>query len=68
VAAACFAALLGTPDNGRFLIAPTDPSARVTRKYRDSTLILGTRFETKDGAATLIDFMPIGGQPRHPRR
>ena len=59
--AACFAALLGTPDNGRFLIAPRDFSARVTRKYRDSTLILETRFETKDGAATLIDFMPLIG-------
>jgi len=57
--AACFAALLGTPDNGRFLITPRVPSARVTRKYRDSTLILETRFETKGGAATLIDFMPI---------
>ena len=59
--AACFAALLGTPDNGRFLIAPRDTSARVTRKYRDGTLILETRFETKDGAATLIDFMPLTG-------
>ena len=59
--AACFAALLGTPDNGRFQIAPRDPSARVTRKYRDGTLILETTFETKDGAATLIDFMPRSG-------
>jgi GH15 family glucan-1,4-alpha-glucosidase len=57
--AACFAALLGTADNGRFLIAPKDPSARVTRKYRDGTLILETRFETQDGLATLIDFMPM---------
>ncbi len=56
---ACFAALLGTPDNGRFLIAPRDPSARVTREYRDGTLILETRFETEGGAATLIDFMPV---------
>ena len=58
---ACFAAPLGTPDNGRFLIAPRDTSACVTRKYRDGTLILETRFETKDGAATLIDFMPLTG-------
>ncbi|HYA81234.1 MAG TPA: glycoside hydrolase family 15 protein [Methylocystis sp.] len=59
--AACFAALLGTSENGRFQIAPKDPGARVTRKYRDSTLILETAFETKDGAATLIDFMPRSG-------
>ena len=59
--AACFAALLGTPQNGRFLIAPKDPSARVTRQYRDGTLILETTFETPGGIATLIDFMPKSG-------
>lgn len=59
--AACFAALLGTPENGRFLITPKDSSARVTRRYRDGTLILETTFETKDGIATLIDFMPKSG-------
>jgi GH15 family glucan-1,4-alpha-glucosidase len=56
---ACFAALLGTPDHGRWLIAPRD-EARITRRYRPNTLILETHFETKDGAATLIDFMPVG--------
>src|SRR5215470_8546655 len=55
---ACFAALLGTRDNGRWLIAPCDEGARVTRRYRPNTLILETRFDTADGAATLIDFMP----------
>src|SRR5665648_574463 len=54
---ACFAALLGTPDNGRWLIAPTDPNAKITRRYRPDTLILETRFETATGAATLVDFM-----------
>ena len=55
---ACFAALLGTPENGRFRIAPIG-EARVTRRYRDNTLILETSFETDDGAVTIIDFMPI---------
>ena len=59
---ACFAALLGKPEHGRWLIAPQDGAARVTRRYRPNTLILETRFETDDGAATLIDFMP----PREP--
>jgi GH15 family glucan-1,4-alpha-glucosidase len=54
---ACFAALLGTPDNGRWLLAPTDPEAKVTRRYRPDTLILETRFETDSGAATVTDFM-----------
>jgi GH15 family glucan-1,4-alpha-glucosidase len=57
--AACFAALLGTPDNGRWQIAPVDPSPRITRRYRDSTLILETMFETEQGSAMLIDFMPL---------
>jgi GH15 family glucan-1,4-alpha-glucosidase len=56
---ACFAALLGTPANGRWIIAPRDERARITRRYRPNTLILETRFETADGAATLIDFMPL---------
>ncbi|MDC7786565.1 glycoside hydrolase family 15 protein [Rhodoplanes sp. TEM] len=56
---ACFAALLGGRENGRWRIAPRDPSVRVTRQYRDSTLILETRFETADGAVVLTDFMPL---------
>jgi GH15 family glucan-1,4-alpha-glucosidase len=55
---ACFAALLGTPEHGRWQIAPREPPRRITRRYRPKTLILETRFETEDGAATLIDFMP----------
>jgi GH15 family glucan-1,4-alpha-glucosidase len=55
---ACFAALLGTPEHGRWQIAPKDKTATVTRRYRPNTLILETRFETPTGAATLIDFMP----------
>ena len=54
---ACFAALLGSPEHGRWLIAPRE-KARVTRRYRPDTLIVETHFETADGAATLIDFMP----------
>jgi len=59
--AACFAALLGSPEHGRWLMAPTDATARTTRRYRDGTLILETDFETADGAVTLIDFMPLRG-------
>ncbi len=55
---ACFAALLGTPEHGRWLIAPRDQRARISRRYRPGTLILETRFETDEGAATIVDFMP----------
>jgi len=54
---ACFAALLGDRDNGRWLVAATDQKAKITRRYRPDTLILETRFETETGAATLVDFM-----------
>jgi GH15 family glucan-1,4-alpha-glucosidase len=55
---ACFAALLGDPGNGCWRISPHKAATRVTRRYRPNTLILETRFETRDAAATLIDFMP----------
>jgi len=56
--AACFAALLGTCDNGRWRIAPKYPSLAVERRYRPGTLILETEFRTDTGSAVLIDFMP----------
>ena len=56
---ACFAALLGTPDSGRWIIAPRTSDVRITRRYRPNTMILETRFETAEGAVTLIDFMPL---------
>lgn len=55
---ACFAALLGTPENGRWSIRPKGESARVSRRYRPDTLVLETIFETNSGSAMLIDFMP----------
>ena len=54
----CFARLLGDEENGRWLLAPTDPDASVKRTYRDHTLILESHYETKDGAAVVLDFMP----------
>ena len=57
--AACFAALLGTPEHGRWKLAPAGEVRRVTRHYRKSTLILETDFETEEGAVTLVDFMPL---------
>jgi GH15 family glucan-1,4-alpha-glucosidase len=57
---ACFAALLGSRDHGRWLIAPHD-AVRITRRYRPDTLILETHFETRDGTAVLVDFMPFRG-------
>jgi GH15 family glucan-1,4-alpha-glucosidase len=55
---ACFAALLGSAENGRWLIAPDRPSREVRRRYRPGTLVLETEFETATGSAAVIDFMP----------
>src|SRR5579862_4994325 len=55
---ACFAALLGTQSNGRWLLSPCDPKPRRQRRYRDRTLILETDIETSEGAVTLVEFMP----------
>jgi GH15 family glucan-1,4-alpha-glucosidase len=59
---ACFAALLGTPRNGRWLIAPSEEVTKTSRRYWDNTLILETRFETADGIVAVIDFMPPRGK------
>ena len=56
---ACFAALLGRTHHGRWLIAPADPAPRVSRKYRDGTMVLETVFETAEGCVAIIDFMPM---------
>src|SRR5687768_6138367 len=56
--AACFAALLGRPEHGRWRIAPRGKST-TRRAYRAETLILETEFETAEGAVRLIDFMPV---------
>ncbi len=58
---ACFTALLGTKDHGRWLIAPAAPIKACKRRYRGDSLILETMLETDDGAITLIDFMPPRG-------
>ena len=54
---ACFAALLGKPSNGRWLIMSSDDKVEISRCYRRDTLVLETTFRTKSGCATLIDFM-----------
>src|SRR5919204_4273635 len=59
---ACFAALLGTPEHGRWLLAPANPVRQARRRYREDTLVLETDFETDDGAVTVIDCMPPRSQ------
>lgn len=58
--AACFACLLGDPNNGRWQIAPADGTVQGRRAYRGDSMILETEFETPAGQFAVIDFMPIG--------
>jgi GH15 family glucan-1,4-alpha-glucosidase len=55
---ACFAALVGTPDHGRWLIAPKGARRATRRWYRDKSLVLTTEWETKSGTVRVTDFMP----------
>jgi GH15 family glucan-1,4-alpha-glucosidase len=56
---ACFSALLGDRSHGRWLIAPLEEGAQVTRAYKGETMVLETLFETAAGTVAIIDFMPI---------
>jgi GH15 family glucan-1,4-alpha-glucosidase len=55
---ACFAALLGTEEHGRWLLAPAGGVRRASRRYRGDTLVLETEHETEDGVVRVIDCMP----------
>jgi GH15 family glucan-1,4-alpha-glucosidase len=59
---ACFAAILGNEQHGRWLLTPADEIKKTTRRYHGDTLILETRFETAGGTVALIDFMPPRGE------
>ena len=60
-----FGALLGEPKHGRWLITPAEPIVRLSRRYRGDTGILETRFETAEGAATLVDLIALSDHGEH---
>ncbi|MFL6120108.1 glycoside hydrolase family 15 protein [Actinophytocola sp.] len=62
--AACFAALLGDAENGRWSIAPAGEYRTVRRAYREDTLVLETELASDEGTVRLVDCMPI--RERHP--
>src|SRR4051794_24862093 len=59
---ACFAALLGGPEHGRWLIAPTEPGASASRRYRADTLVLETEWRVPGGRVRVTDLMPPRGK------
>src|SRR3954453_22348002 len=62
---ACFAALLGIPEPGRWLLAPAGEAAPPRRRYREGTLVLETEFETPDGVVAVVDCMLAHGRDRN---
>ena len=59
---ACFAALLDTPDAGRWRLAPAGATTCTSRRYRPDTLVLETDWQTAEGAVRVIDLMPPRGE------
>ncbi len=59
---ACFAALLGTAENGFWRIRPKDEVVAIRRQYRPGTMIVETTFVTEGGEVCLTDFMPPRGK------
>jgi GH15 family glucan-1,4-alpha-glucosidase len=57
---ACFAALLGNRDNGRWLLAPEGPVRHSHRDYRHDSLVLDTQFDTHAGSVQVSDCMLMG--------
>ena len=59
---ACFAALLGGPEHGRWQLAPAGDHRPARRRYRGDSLVLETEFTTPDGVVRVVDCMPVGGE------
>lgn len=63
---ACFAALLGGPEHGRWLLAPAGEHRVASRRYRGDSLVLETEFTTGDGTVRVVDAMPVAAADRDP--
>jgi GH15 family glucan-1,4-alpha-glucosidase len=56
---ACFAALLGRDENGRWGVRPTEPVLSRSQQYRHHTMVLETDFTCASGSVRVVDFMPV---------
>src|SRR4051794_36318488 len=57
---ACFAALLGGPEHGRWLLGPSEDGVAVSREYIENSAALMTTYRSETGTARVLDVMPIG--------
>lgn len=56
---ACFTALLGYDEHGRWGLRPTVTIRENRQRYRGDTMILETEFACDGGMVRIIDFMPV---------
>jgi GH15 family glucan-1,4-alpha-glucosidase len=56
---ACFSALLGYDEHGRWALRPAVPVRENRQRYRGDTLILETDSICDGGAIRIVDFMPV---------
>jgi GH15 family glucan-1,4-alpha-glucosidase len=56
---ACFAALLGGPENGRWLLGP-DEEVTCSRRYVEHSAALESTYTSSTGTVTVVDVMPLG--------
>ena len=59
---ACFAALVGYDEHGRWSLRPAVHIREARQRYRDDSLVLETELVCDGGVVRLIDFMPVGGR------
>ncbi len=67
---ACFAALLGDKDNGRWLLAPAAPGKgedawEATWRYLPQTLVMETTWTRGEDVVRVTDFMPLRDDHSH---
>lgn len=58
---ACFAALLGGAEHGRWALGPAGGFRLLGRRYRGESLVLETELANDQGVVRLVDFMPLRG-------
>jgi GH15 family glucan-1,4-alpha-glucosidase len=59
---ACFAALVGYDEHGRWALRPAVRVRETRQRYRDDSMVLETEFVCDGGTVRIVDFMPLSGR------
>ena len=58
---ACFAALVGYDEHGRWALRPAVRVREARQRYRDDSMVLETELTCDGGVVRIVDFMPVDG-------